>query len=212
MSKAKLVILALILFSPNAFSQQSFEVDITVNQNGSAIFEDVELTDDGPEEFHGGSGKYIFKAKNIDGEVLWKQNRSISFFIFTNPPSQIDNKLQSLSIPYKKEIESIELYKDGELILSQEIDKRLCDLDGECSPYCNGKGLDVDCTCGDKVCQNVESQEVCPEDCGGLSQGSGNQSSEIPEKSDGGIDFKYVYILLAVLISGLIWMIFRSDL
>ncbi|MDY6778070.1 MAG: hypothetical protein SVU32_05350 [Candidatus Nanohaloarchaea archaeon] len=47
------------------------------------------------------------------------------------------------------------------------LQNRLCIADdGACSSYCSGRKVDLDCTCGNNICDAIEQATTCQPDCG----------------------------------------------
>ncbi len=208
MKKITLIFFIIVVLTAVS-GQKSFEAEINVFNNNTAKFNGLNIVDEQAESYQGGSGSYILEAKNSNGDVIWSQNRSINFFLFTQPPTELDNKIQSFSIPYNKNITRLELRKNGQSLISISLEDQLCEYDRKCSAYCKERGVDIDCTCGDGVCQEHENAELCSDDC---STSSVENTEPSDKEGEDGSSFQWTYILVGVLIAGLVAVIFWSDI
>jgi hypothetical protein len=217
-------IAALLVVSGSA--QKSFEADITVFKNETAKLDRLEIIESRADKYQGSEGSFTLEAIDSDGKVVWSQSRRINFYLLTNPPTKIDSKTQRYSIPFEKEITGLSLKKDGENIFSANITDRICKYDNKCPSYCSGKSVDVDCSCGNEICENHETKELCFEDCGDdepSSPGAGdfgssdadnddNSDSEDNDDDTGSSYSVLAYAFVGLLLLTLGYILLRTDL
>jgi len=165
-----LCISALILTVGSA--ERVFHIEMDLHKNDTAKFNEIELYENGkPSNYYGNPGNYSYYLKNKNEEVLWEEERKFTWFMLSDPPQPIDEIPISKNIPYHSNATIFGLEKNNNTIIEVNIPDKIClNFDNTCSSYCEGKNADVDCTCGDGVCQESSNErELCPEDCGGNS-------------------------------------------
>lgn len=194
---------------------QKFLAEATFYENGSTPeLENLSIVStDTATSYYQTSEGYKIALLN-EKEVLWEENISIGF---RGPYFVPKSKSIALYMPYYEKADRIQIKKGRKVVLNYSIVNNLCSLNGKCTDYCSRNNAKVlSCTCGDGVCQDFESQELCSEDCGeeveeGGTAVEGGEGSE--SFMDGeGVAMKFVYVLIGLLVLGLVWIVFRSDL
>lgn len=127
------------------------------------------------------------------GDTLFQQDLHVSFALHPTPVNEsVDTELGTVEeqeyfwrLPYDWSAKNLTLYEfergdtDGhdhdveidhdtrDVVFTVDLEDEFCsgEPDGECRSFCDGKQVDVDCSCGDGVCHPHESEETCPEDC-----------------------------------------------
>lgn len=140
-----------------------------------------------------------------NGTVLLSGPVPVSFVEYANtyPPSDAETSNATgaeLYLPYSREAVRLRVHHAGDLIADVNLVDRLCTADGTCSSYCDGRAVDVDCTCGDGTCQAVEDAQSCAADCvtsrpGGGDDGGGDGGTD---GGGGGLDTGTIALYLVV--------------
>ncbi|MFB6180832.1 MAG: hypothetical protein ABEJ93_03055 [Candidatus Nanohalobium sp.] len=203
--KALTISLTLIaLLNTASSSQQVFDLEITLHKNNTAKLNEVTIEEGEPTQYYGNPGNYSFYIEGPDSTKLWQQKRKIHWFIMTNPPTPTETLPIHLKIPYRRKASIFKITNNGNTILRANITKKICtSYDNKCSSYCKGRNLDVDCTCGDNICQEgLNERELCPSDCG-VENNTKTSENNTREPEDGRaeiVDTSYNIAILAVII------------
>lgn len=204
--KITVIILATTALITAVGAEQVFHVELTVNKNDTATLENITVQDGTERNYYGNNGSYSYSITDKDGEKLWQEKRTMNWYLFTNPPRPIKSKDVILEIPYHKEALNLILRKNQRTLVNTTLTNRLCtNFDDTCTPYCNGKGVDVDCTCGDDICQeSTNEQELCPEDCS-QPQDTRPEPNNTEDKTKEVVDSSYSnYLLIAILVAAVV--------
>lgn len=223
-----LLFMLLIGFGSPATYGKSFKMDLTAYNDGNITIHSISTTMS--ERSSQQEGEYQIKLYDTQGQRLYTHNISPSFKTsghtvgsgrnLNATGSEISEMRIGVWLPYKDSaVVAKGFYKDEE-VSSIDMTAEICSSnDGTCSSYCKGKDVDTDCTCGNDVCEDLENQELCPEDCGDNQdvdeQNRGNEQRDGDQEPSGdtkGIDFRYIYLLIGLLTLSLVWIIFRSEL
>lgn len=164
-----ILISAIVLFSTPTIAAQTQEVfsaqfDIDRDGNVSDILLDT-TTD--TVSLPQGDGNYSVALIADDGRTFYEESFHISFirYAIAGGREEVNETVVNMRIPYERNATSIEIRKHDNVLETIALPERLCVNDGTCRSYCDGRGIDIDCTCGDSVCQEHESEELCPQDC-----------------------------------------------
>ncbi len=148
-----------------------------------------------------------------DGEELWSRDLGISFEVhpYGGEHYERDKREFYWRVPYFQEASTIDMYEleapddpsTRKQVFSIDLEDEFCSLDGACPAFCDGKQVDVDCTCGDGTCQDHEDQELCGEDCGPgrtVDGGDGSDSGTGVDIAGGedGVDIRFIAIIVIV--------------
>lgn len=213
-TKTCLIALVVFLLIPVSAADKVFNIKMTMHKNDTASIDDIEIYDAEKSSYQEEEGDYKFFIQDSNGETIWRENRSMTWFIMSNPPKPVDKIPLTVNAPYSKESEIFGVRKKGEVIKQVNLTSNLCsEFDDSCKPFCDGKGVDPDCTCGDGVCQDFEGQQICPSDCseGSREVNESSPSSEVSGEKDEE-SFVWLYPVIGLLVALLLWLIFRSDL
>ncbi len=109
-----------------------------------------------------------------EGEELWSQDLGISFEVhpYGGEHYERDEREFYWRIPYFQDAKTITVYESvqeddvgREVVFAIDLEDELCGYDRACPGFCDGKQIDLDCTCGDGTCHDHETEENCPDDC-----------------------------------------------
>lgn len=218
MKKSSTLILILILASSltaGASFGKSFKVDLTVHKDGDVDIHDFSITrtERSPEQ----SGNYSLSLEDNANQTLYKYEFSPEFQTsghtigsgdqLNETGSKAQERRMSFWIPYNKSATKIVGRHKGETVVKKSLTKKLCqNFDGTCSSYCDGKGIDVDCTCGNDICQeSTNEKELCPQDCSDTGSEEPEEENTEPNKTKKDqtkeiVDNKYSNYLLILII------------
>lgn len=177
-----LILILLLTLTFSAVATERFSAQITFYNNGSAEIGQLNKIDtERPESsFYQAEEEFSIQLKSSKN-VIREEDVPVSFSrAITRTKTVYSNKTGlNILIDYEKQVETLTVLHEGIVKDEKKFTKELCsNFDNTCSSYCSGKGVDVDCTCGDGVCQeDANERELCPKDC-----------RESPEPQDGGGD------------------------
>lgn len=124
--------------------------------------------------------------------VLFSAPVPVSFVEYTNtyPSSATEDAAftqSTLYLPYQPNAAAIQFTHDNRIISKVNLTRRICVPDGTCSEYCSGREADIDCTCGDGICQSsTNEKELCLQDCRETASTENNsESSSESQEIDG---------------------------
>jgi hypothetical protein len=189
------IIILLLFIPVVIYAQETknFEFNLEFYQNDTVILNNFNLIEGRKTEYLP-EGKYSFKLFDEQGSILLEKKFDVKFIIFTEPPRLLDHIPVILRIPYTSDASKIIFYHDSTIIYQKEIKDMICNrdkicngfenylscpedcpsgsrdnycdkiLDGICDPDC-AKEVDIDCTCGNNICDLKENAENCPKDC-----------------------------------------------
>lgn len=214
MKKAIIATIAIILLSGAATAEQKFLVDATFYNNTSAEINNVRILDaDRTTSLRKVKSNFTIEAADKSGKVLKKGFVPLSFQtnVRTRQGGYViekDEVEKRIFLKYNRNVTSIQIKQNGEQKATYDLIKQLCsNYDGECSSYCSGKEVDVDCTCGDGICQQSTNEtELCPQDCSSpKNTGSEQKNSSSENQVKEVVDRSYsTYILIAVIIAAVL--------
>lgn len=219
MKKTTILIILITLITPLTAADQVFHLELTVHSNDTAELESITTFEGQETKYYGEKGEYSFQLIENNSKKIWEQNRSINWMLMTNPPTPINTTPVSLNIPYSKSAEGFKLEKENKSLLNVDLAGHLCkNGDNKCTSFCDGKGLDSDCTCGDGICQESSNEKkTCPEDCSEPeSEEEEEQTNQENRTSDGTeevVDSSYsnYLIILIVVIATIIGLFMLSG-
>ncbi len=164
-------------------SEKIYFLDLVYNK-GTLELIDVYLITGYPIISNDSSLSYKLELLSIDKEILYRGYFDIPNKIFAPPPLkpgeksgivEIDNLNFSISLPYYKKGNIINIIKDGRVLLHIDVSKF--------SMYC-----------GDSICQSDEKNQNCSQDC---------ISANVPvpiQKEKGGISNK-LYTIIVIIVT-----------
>lgn len=138
----------------------------TVYKNDTLSVSDLRVTD-APILLPKDKGDYNIEITNTEDKIIFSSRIEVQFIILTDPPTETDESLILLKIPWNESMTEIKFYHLGNLISIIE----LCNKNGQCE---SSKGENFincpqDCpksaVCRNNVCEAGETQENCCEDC-----------------------------------------------
>jgi hypothetical protein len=101
-----------------------------------------------------------------ENTVYFRKNIPVTFTGLTVTPRGLYNTTKELWLPYYQNATMLTVRYDGKVLRRYDMSLRLCEqTDGICSQYCLGKQVDLDCTCGNNACEEIENDRNCPLDC-----------------------------------------------
>lgn len=154
------------------------EGEVTAYRNGTVSFNDLRINQVEEISINEGYGNNLKIEALSSKEEFWNYNKELTFKKYIMPIGKyrtVNKRINMIRIPANYTETRIIFYRNGseKLTVTQEdLNSRLCsNFDNKCSSYCEGKGVDVDCTCGDGVCQESSNErELCSQDCRGSPQ------------------------------------------
>lgn len=173
MQKTMIISALLVLLAGGAAAEKKFMVDSTFYNNTSAEINDVKILNaQRTTPLREVGSNFTIEALQNDSNISINGPVPLSFITnvrttkggYTVQKSKV-NKM--IYLEYSRNITKIQLTINGEVKASFDLIKNFCSsFDDQCISYCNGKGVDVDCTCGDNICQeSTNEEELCPQDC-----------------------------------------------
>lgn len=217
MKKTMILIMCTSILVAPSISQKKFEIDANFYNDSRSEINNVEIVNTSKNTVYRRLDQnFSLKAKGSNGDLILSEEVPITFSNFVRTKSggfEIEQeKVNSvLYVAYDRDISRFEIYENGQKKSEFKLKNNICVNDGKCSDYCKERGVDIDCTCGDGVCQEHENEELCSEDCstssGDPSKDPSNQSNE-----ESGNGFQWLYVVIGVLVTGLLIVIFRSDI
>jgi hypothetical protein len=101
-----------------------------------------------------------------DDKIFYQKRFNVDFFIFSNPPTQVNEKILVFSIPFSPEIKSLRIIKNGKILLEENIRKYFCNDNGICETNENFYICPSDCPSGfkDGICDSMIDGR-CDPDC-----------------------------------------------
>jgi hypothetical protein len=218
MKKALTIILILVLATSavsGATFGKSFKIDLTVESDGDMEIHNFSITRAERSPQQTGNHSLEFQDKqnntvysyNFDPEFQTSGHTVGSGDQLNGTDSEAQKRRMGFWLPYNKTATKIVGKYDGEVVSEISITQKLCqNSDNTCSSYCSGKGIDVDCTCGDDVCQeSTNEQELCPQDCSTPKNNPGNQENSSEDQTREVVDSSYSnYILIAVIVAAVL--------
>ncbi|AOV94773.1 hypothetical protein AQV86_02500 [Nanohaloarchaea archaeon SG9] len=211
-TKILILITALALLTGAASAEKKFLVDATFYDNESAKINNVKILDATRTTAlrHVGAN-FSIKALSTDKKTEIDGKVPISFtnHVRTSEGGYETEKEEiqkNLFLEYQKNITEIKIFYEDEEKASYNLkDNLCCDFDNTCTSYCDGKEVDVDCTCGDEICQkSTNEQELCPEDCS-QPESSENTESSTEDQTKEVVDSDYSnYLLIAIVIAAVL--------
>jgi hypothetical protein len=199
-------------------SQEKFKVDVTFYDDTEAEIGNVKILNATKTSNLGlVDENYSLKGVSNNKSEILSYKLPVSYLNYVNTRQGgfkvTKNKVEkNIFIPYEASIETLQVWRDGEKEDEYNLERKLCGYDGQCNSYCLGKGIDVDCTCGDSVCQDNESEELCPSDCGESSGPVDTDENQSVDGQEGSQSFWWLYVFLGCLLLVLLWLVFRSNL
>lgn len=225
MRKALALTLVLILMTgivSGATFGDSFQVDLTVKNNGDIEIDSFSITraERSPEQ----TGNYSLTFEDSQNNTVYSYKFSPEFTTsghtvgsgdqLNQTGSTVRERKMSFWLPYNKTSTEI-LGKYGKEVVSEvSITEKLCqNFDNKCSSYCKGKGIDVDCTCGDNICQkSTNEQELCPKDCSDPEKSRPENQTPKQEQTKEIVDSSYSnYILMTVILAAVLIGLFMLS-
>jgi len=221
---------SLIILIVSAFAIQtgavtygdSIRLSLTAYQDGDIQLRDAELMRaerDPPTD-----SDYRIELQGKDGETLYSHRFSPFFATsgsggnLSGNGSTVDSRNITLYLPFNESTWYLTAFHDTEQKDRLTLPDLFCQQDGTCSSYCDGKQEDIDCTCGDSVCDSIESPETCYRDCRTDDPGTGgnvDEPSDTPDnvpKEPGGDDFNRLYLIpLLLVIFSLAFYLYRHG-
>jgi hypothetical protein len=204
--KTVLALMGLTVFITGVGAEQVFKVELTVNKNDTAKLGNITVQEGTERTYHGNKGSYHYYLTDKEGEKLWQEKRTMNWYLFTNPPRPIKSKKVILEIPYEEEALTLKLQKNQRILLNTSLTNRLCsNFDNTCISYCDGKGVDVDCTCGDDICQeSTNERELCSQDCS-QPQDTRAETNITEDQTKEVVDSSYSnYLLIAIIVAAVL--------
>lgn len=183
-----LIVFLIIAFGTVASADNKFVLDVTFHNNTTTQINDVSVVDvPRTTSFYHVDENVSLDARDGSGNYLYTEPIGLSFsnYIRTQDGGievESETVQKDLYIPYNRSIEQFDIRFNDTVTASVSLPTRLCINDGTCTAYCDGRGIDVDCTCGDSTCQDHESDELCPQDC----DPSFNEDNETGQGDDPG--------------------------
>lgn len=167
-------ILMLSMSGLGATYGESFAIDMTLHKNGSIFVHDVSITV--TEWSESQDGNYTIELVDESDSTIRTHSLNPNFQMsghtvgsgsnLNGTSSETEKRRVGVWVPYNETAVTIEGYYRDTLVTTISIPEKACTSnDGSCSSYCDGRGIDVDCSCGDGTCQSHESEELCPQDC-----------------------------------------------
>jgi len=183
----------LLLVTPAA-SEDKLMVDATFYNNSSAHIDSVEILEaERTTPLRKVSSNFTVTVVDNRSRTVTEGPVPLSFYTnvrtteggYTIEKERVDRRL---FLEYDEKAVSIVIRNDGEKEAEIDLTSELCEnFDDACSSYCDGKGVDTDCTCGDGVCQNsTNERELCLEDCRDRTEPTASGGSEESDGSEGG--------------------------
>lgn len=206
-----IAVLAVSLASGATFGK-SFKIDFVVESDGGMEIDEISITraERSPER----TGNYSLELKDKNNDTVYSYKFDPEFQTsghtvgsgrrLNATGSEVQRRRMGFWLPYNRSATKIVGKYSGEIITSVSLTEELCQInDGKCSSYCDGKRVDVDCTCGDDICQeSTNERELCAQDCStpeNDQEFQQNTSSEDQVKEV--VDSSYSnYLLIAVVI------------
>ena len=226
MRKFIVLLLALIVISPLAYSQNSaLSVQFYLYSNKTVEIDDVSLINASPDKITTDGDIYTVSLKGEDGEVLAVRSFNPSFHVFTHGEVYTTNSTyKSYKFDHSSDMSELVIRKGNKSLKSIVIPEYACDQDGRCPDYCAGKGMDPDCGCGNGECEEGrgENFDSCPEDCAsGVRDGKcdglrdGKCDPDCDEQNDPDCERSFLknywpYLLGGIAVLVLIMIIFTS--
>jgi hypothetical protein len=172
MKKISPVLILLIFLSGAAHAEDKFRVDATFYNNSSAEINNLQIVEDADRTTALNRGEFSLIKTDRDGRRLTVGKLPVDFtgYVRTQEGGLTYEKNsinKIIYLNYSKDIIKLHLNTNGEDKASYNIIRNKCkSSDGLCRSYCKGKKVDVDCTCGDDICQeDLNEDELCPQDC-----------------------------------------------
>lgn len=200
---AFLVTLTALMIS-TVTAAEVFETSFEYHKNGTAELNSIEIKEGEPSRFYGTGNQteYILTGKN---KAIWHEKVKYKWIETTaHVAGEFTDEMNvTVRAPYNYSAEKLQIEREGEKVLEVNLTENLCEFDDKCPSFCSGKQVDLDCTCGDGICQkDLNEREFCQRDCQAQEQESkntGNRSSrEEPDQvSSPGIT---VYIIGGILL------------
>ena len=193
MKRALLILILLIPLIGAAHAEDKFRVDATFYNNSSVEINSLQIVKDAERTTALNNGEFSIVGVNEDGERVIEGELPVEFlgYVRTQEGGMTYEKTsvnKIVYLNYSKNVTRLHVNTGGEDKASYNIVENKCrNNDSLCSSYCEGKGVDVDCTCGDGVCQESSNErELCSQDCrGDNSPDRKNDNEENQSTTDG---------------------------
>lgn len=150
-TRTVLGILVLSMLATGAVAQedsQVFIIEFTISQDDVVTNTSARIAE-GERKIPGrGSGDYVIQLQDDNGQTLYKMPTQIMFYIpHIGEQEEVEYKAR---LPYMEQATSIQLTRNEAVITEVSVPQHVCPdtSDGECSAYCDGKGVDPDCAPG----------------------------------------------------------------
>ena len=210
--KIMILIAILTLLAGAASAEKKFMVEATFYSNNTAEIENLEILEASRTTAfrHVGENFTIeaYSGENtleISGEVplSFVNHIRTSEGGYREVEEEID---KNLFLNYQKNITQIKImHKNQEKTSYNLIDNLCSNFDNTCTAYCDGKGVDVDCTCGDDICQeSTNEKELCPEDCS-QPQDTRPEPNNTEDQTKEVVDSSYSnYLLIGIIVAAVL--------
>lgn len=181
-TKDLMFILVLLTFIFNPTKANSISLTIEFYSNNSAILKEYYITTENFANFlpYQGVGDYFVKILDKNNSVLFTEKFNVLFYIQIQKETgveykEVNSSIVSLRLYLPPKSYSIRFYKKEKEILSLFLPDLICNRNNICE---REKGEDEylcskECLalaqkpiCGNKVCEDGETQENCCKDCG----------------------------------------------
>ncbi|MFB6174641.1 MAG: hypothetical protein ABEJ87_01550 [Candidatus Nanohalobium sp.] len=195
-----------------------FKIEASFTEKGKASIEDINITKTRrtSSSLYETNNNFSLRLKSKketvkEGPIPLSFSSPIDTFNSTERRARKENATKIFFFRYRKSIERIQILNNGEVVASRRFTDALCKNNNVCTSYCEGKEVDVDCTCGDNICQkDLNEKELCSQDCS--YSDSKNESSDNRSVNPGTkevVDQSYsIYILGLIAVVAIIILIF----
>lgn len=205
-----LIILTLLLGTVSA--EEKFLVDATFYNDNSAEINSVKIIDASrTTSLRHVTENFTIQGVNKENQSLKQGSVPLSFinYVRTTEGGYEEEKeriTKRIFLEYNRNITKIKILHEGTEKAEYNLITNLCsNFDNTCISYCDSKGVDVDCTCGDDICQKpTNEKELCPEDCS-IPQDSESVENSTENQTKEVVDSNYSnYILIAIIVAAVV--------
>lgn len=156
------------IFLIEARAEEVLFLMFTMYKNDTLSVSDLRVTD-APVLLPQDTGNYSIEITDSTDKIIFSSKMDVQFIILTDPPTETDESLMLLKIPWNESMAKVKFYHLGNLISVIEI----CNKNYQCESSRGENTINCpqDCkpsaVCGNKICEKDlgETSSNCPEDC-----------------------------------------------